>query len=84
MALATLIGGIGATLTTICFIPQVVKVLRERDTRAISLPMYVLFTIGICFWLTYGLMIESWPIILSNSVTICLSSAILIMKIRLG
>lgn len=84
MALETLIGSIAASLTTLCFVPQVVKVLRDKDTKAISLPMYALFALGLCFWLTYGLMIGSWPIIVSNTVTLVLASAILVMKIRLG
>lgn len=80
----TVIGTIAATLTTVCFIPQVVKVLRERDAKAISLPMYALFTLGLCFWLAYGVMLHSWPIIIANVITLGLALVILVMKIRLG
>ena len=75
-------GYVAATLTTLAFVPQAVKTLRTRDTRSISLQMYVVFTIGIAFWLAYGLVLHSWPMIVSNIITLVLSAAILAMKLR--
>ena len=75
-------GYVAATLTTLAFVPQAVKTLRTRDTRSISLQMYVVFRIGIAFWLAYGLVLHSWPMIVSNIITLVLSAAILAMKLR--
>lgn len=75
-------GYVAATLTTLAFVPQAVKTLRTRDTRSISLHMYVVFTIGIAFWLAYGLVLHSWPMIVSNIITLVLAGAILAMKLR--
>ena len=61
------LGFIAATLTTVAFLPQALKIIRTRDTRAISLSMYVTFTIGIALWLGYGVALNSWPMILSNA-----------------
>lgn len=77
-----LVGFTAATLTTIAFVPQAVKTFRTRDTRSISLGMYGVFTIGIAFWFAYGVMLGSWPMILSNIVTLGLAGAILTMKLR--
>jgi len=77
-----LIGYIGAFMTTTAFFPQTLQVIRTRDTRSISLAMYILFTAGIGFWLLYGLMIESFPMVISNTITLILSSIILYMKIK--
>jgi len=77
-----LVGYFGAFLTTAAFFPQTWKVIRTRDTRAISLAMYVLFTAGICFWLAYGVLIGSIPVVAANAITLVLSSIILWMKIR--
>ena len=66
------------------FVPQAVKTLRTRDTRAISLGMYVVFTVGLCFWLAYGIVLDSWPMILSNVVTLALALLILALKLRHG
>ncbi len=75
---------IAATLTTAAFVPQALKTLRSRDTRAISLGMYVVFAIGLCFWLAYGIVLGSWPMILSNVVTLVLALLILALKLRHG
>lgn len=79
---AELIGGTGAVLTTIAFVPQAVRVIRTGDTAAISLWMYGLFVVGLCFWETYGWLIGSWPVIVSNIVTIILALIILVQKVR--
>ncbi len=76
------IGSIAAVLTTVSFVPQAVKVLRERQTAGISLGMYVLFTMGVALWFAYGLMIRSFPVYAANGVTLVLSSLILAAKIR--
>jgi MtN3 and saliva related transmembrane protein len=78
------VGYVAATLTTFAFVPQALKTLRTRDTRAISLGMYVVFAIGLCFWLAYGIVLGSWPIILSNVITLALALVILALKIRHG
>ena len=78
------IGTVGAALTTLCWLPQALKIIRERDTRAISLPAYVAFAVGIAFWLVYGLAIVDWPLIGSNVVTLGLLVPILVLKVRHG
>lgn len=77
-------GYLAATLTTLAFVPQAVKTIRTRDTRSISLGMYVVFTIGIGFWLVYGIALDSMPMILSNIVTFALSATILGLKLKHG
>jgi MtN3 and saliva related transmembrane protein len=74
-------GYVAATLTTVAFLPQALKALRTKDTRSISLGMYVIFTVGVGFWLVYGFVLHSWPMILANTVTLGLSLAILGMKL---
>ena len=75
-------GYVAATLTTLAFVPQALKTIRSRDTRGLSLGMYAVFTVGICFWLAYGIALGSWPMILSNVVTLGLSATILAMKLK--
>ncbi|MDA0781980.1 MAG: SemiSWEET transporter [Rickettsiales bacterium] len=77
-----LIGIIAATCTTGSFVPQVIKIFKTKNTRDLSLSMYVLFTVGVSMWLIYGFMIDSLPVILANSVTLCLTSLVLFMKLR--
>jgi MtN3 and saliva related transmembrane protein len=82
MPLAEIIGGLAAALTTASFLPQAIKVVRTRETEAISLAMYTMFTMGVTLWGIYGLMTMQWSIILANAVTVVLASIILGMKVR--
>lgn len=77
-------GTIGAVLTTACWVPQATKIIRDRDTRSISLAATTAFTVGIVFWLVYGVAIIDWPLIVSNAVTLALMAVILALKLRHG
>ena len=78
------IGSAAATLTTTSFIPQAWKVWRTRHTADISLGMYTLFTLGVALWLIYGILLESWPIVIANCITLLLAGAVLAMKLKFG
>lgn len=77
-----LVGFIAAFCTTVAFVPQLVRVVRLRSAREISLPTFLLFSVGVFLWLIYGLRIGSNPVILSNAFTLVLSVSILILKLR--
>lgn len=81
-SITSTIGFIAAILTTASFAPQVVKVWRTRSAKDISLAMYSLFTLGIATWLLYGVLIDSWPVILANTLTLILAGSVLIMKLK--
>lgn len=74
----------GAALTTLCWLPQALKVVREREMRGLSLADTAGFTLGIALWLIYGLGIGDWPLIGSSVVTLALMLPILAMKLRHG
>jgi len=80
--LTEMTGFVAAILTTFSFVPQVLHVWRTRSVADISLGMYSSYTFGIAIWLVYGVLIMSWPVILSNLVTLILASTVLAMKIR--
>lgn len=85
MSLAVeLVGYAAATLTTLSFLPQAIKTWRSRDTKGLSLTMYTAFTIGVAFWLIYGWLLGSWPMILANIITLSLATMILTLKLRHG
>ena len=78
----TLIGFLAGTLTTLSFVPQVLKTARTRRCDDVSLGMLLAFTAGISLWLVYGLYLHSLPIILANAVTLVLTGAMIVMKMR--
>ncbi len=78
------IGLAAAFVTTFCWLPQAIRIIRTRDTRAISLPAYGAFAAGIALWLVYGIALGDLPLILSNTVTLGLQLVIVGLKIRYG
>ncbi len=79
-----LIGYIAAFLTTVSFVPQAWLTFKTKDVRGISLGMYSAFTLGIALWLVYGLLIQAWPIVIANVITLALAATILAMRLRYG
>lgn len=77
-----LVGYAAATLTTLAFIPQALQSWRTRDLSGVSLGMYSLFTLGVALWLLYGVVLESWPIIIANTITLALAGTVLFLKLR--
>ena len=77
-----IIGYIAAVLTTAAFVPQAWHTFRTRDVRGISLGMYSVFTAGVACWLIYGLLMNAWPIVIANCITLALAATILVMKLR--
>ena len=80
--MTNLIGIFAGVLTTISFLPQVVRVIRTKSTRDISFGMYLIFSTGVFLWFVYGVLIGSLPVILANGITFLLATVILILKIR--
>lgn len=78
------IGALAAALTTLCWLPQAVRVIRLKDTRAISLTTNLVFAAGILLWLIYGIAIGNGPLIAANGVSLILTLIIIAMKLRYG
>jgi MtN3 and saliva related transmembrane protein len=79
----TLLTGLAAgVLTTIAFVPQLLKTWRSRSAEDVSLGMLITFCAGVFFWLLYGLFIRSLPVIAANAVTLVLALSILGLKLR--
>jgi MtN3 and saliva related transmembrane protein len=79
-----MIGTTAAVLTTVCWLPQAAKIIRSKDTRALSLIATIVFTVGIAFWLAYGVARLDWPMIGANVITLTLMLVILALKLRYG
>jgi len=78
------VGVVAALFSMTSFIPQIVKIVRERDASSVSLRMYVVTVTGFCFWIAYGTLIGSWPVAVSNLINLALSGTILLLKQRYG
>lgn len=75
-----IIGIVAALCTTVAFVPQVIKTWQSKSAKDLSLGMFLLFFVGVCLWLVYGLIINDLPIILANLLTVVLAGIILVFK----
>ncbi|NCO64411.1 MAG: hypothetical protein GW839_09150 [Flavobacteriales bacterium] len=77
-----IIGFIAAVLTTAAFLPQVYKTWKTKDVSALSLPMLLMFFIGVLGWLIYGVLIDSPSMIFANAITLVSSFLLVYYKIK--
>lgn len=78
----TILGLIAATLTTVAFLPQMIKTWRSKSAKDVSLGMLITFCIGVFLWLIYGIYLQALPIILANLLTLIFNLIILGFKIK--
>ena len=76
------VGVVAALCTIFSFVPQILKILRERDASSVSLRMYLLTVSAFSLWTVYGIMLEAWPLVLANSVSLTLAATALVCKWR--
>lgn len=76
------LGLIAGALTSISFLPQVIKTWRSGSARDLSLSMFGIFSLGVTLWLIYGLKVNSIPIIAANALTLALCLVILYFKVK--
>ena len=80
---ATLVGYIAAVFGVTAFVPQAWRIVKTRDTRSLSTPMWVVECLAFAAWVAYGVLLGELPIILPNSICFVLSAFILTMKLVL-
>ena len=84
MGKTTLLGLLAGALTTVSFFPQVVRTIRTRDTRSLSLGMYAIFVAGVALWIVYGVLLGKAPVLIANVLTLVLALILLVCKLRWG
>lgn len=78
----TILGLVAATLTTVAFLPQLIKTWKSKSAKDVSLGMLITFCIGVFLWLIYGIYLQALPIILANLLTLIFNLIILGFKIK--
>ena len=82
MLLESTISTIAAVFTTVSFLPQAIKTIKNKDTKSISLLMYIFFTIGVFFWGIFGVLINNYPTVIANALIFINASIILSIKLK--
>lgn len=73
-----IIGTIAGILTSISMVPQLVKVVKNKDVENISWKMITILLTGVSLWVVYGIMKMEWPIILSNAFSVLVNATLLV------
>jgi MtN3 and saliva related transmembrane protein len=71
-------------LTTISFVPQLIKIWKTKSAEDVSRKMFIAVTIGMALWLVYGISLQQLPMIIWNTISLVLALAILVLKHRFG
>ena len=80
MIIANVVGVAAAVCSMSSFAPQIAKIWRDRDASEISLTMYLVTVTGFVLWSGYGVIIESWPVAVSNLISLGMSATVLALK----
>jgi MtN3 and saliva related transmembrane protein len=78
------LGYFAGTLTVLSFLPQVIRTWQSRQTRDLSLGMFLFLVTASSLWIIYGVVIRDWPVILTNAGMVTLNGAIATAKLRYG
>jgi len=82
MNTTTIVGLIACLLTTGAFLPQIIKTIRTKDTKSISLTMYIAYSAGICLWILYGCLLKNEIMIFANIIALLLGILMIVLKIK--
>ena len=74
-------GFIAAALTTIAFLPQVIKTWRTKKANDVSIVMLLMFITGLIFWIIYAIQTNALPVLIANIITLILNLSILSLKL---
>jgi MtN3 and saliva related transmembrane protein len=83
-AITQFVGFAAAICTSAAYLPQVIRVWKTRRTQDVSLGMFLVMTVGLLCWLTYGVLIQDVPIILCNGLALVMTTIILVFKLKHG
>jgi MtN3 and saliva related transmembrane protein len=78
------VGFVAGLCGIVGFVPQLFKIVRDKDAREVSRAMYAITTLGFVLWVTFGVLNHSWPVIASNSVMLILAATILGLTLKYG
>lgn len=83
-AISQSVGFAAAIFTSAAYLPQVIRVWKTRRTQDVSLGMFLVMTVGLLCWLTYGVLNMDWPVIVCNAAALVMTTIILIFKVKHG
>lgn len=82
MNFADIIGFLGGIFTSINIIPQIIHTIKTKQVEDISLWMFIIYDLGLALWVTYGFLINSYPVIIMDGIALLTSIFMTFMKLK--
>ena len=77
-----ILGYAAGAITSLTFLPQVIKTFKEKSAKDISLLMFVIAAVNEVMWIAYGALLNNWVIILTNAIVLAMSLTMIYLKFR--
>ena len=77
-----ILGYSAGAITSLTFLPQVVKTWKEKSAKDISLLMFLIAALNEVMWIAYGALLDNWVIILTNAIVLAMSLTMIWLKLR--
>lgn len=84
MSAADILGYTAGAITSLTFLPQVLKTWKAKSAKDVSLLMFVIAAINEAMWIVYGAMLNNWVIILTNAIVLVMSLIMIVLKLKYG
>ena len=77
-----ILGYSAGAITSLTFLPQVIKTWKEKSAKDISLLMFVIAAVNEVMWIVYGALLDNWVIILTNVIVISMALTMIFFKLK--
>ena len=77
-----MLGILAGICTAIVFLPQAFQTIRTRNTKGMSLGSYIIYCVGMCLWIGYGVYLGSIQMMFFNGVSLIFALPILCIIIQ--
>ncbi|MBS1758942.1 MAG: SemiSWEET transporter [Bacteroidetes bacterium] len=84
MSAADILGYTAGAITSLTFLPQVIKTWKAKSAKDVSLMMFVIAAVNEAMWIVYGAMLDNWVIILTNAIVLAMSLIMIVLKLKYG
>ena len=78
----TIIGLVASILTSVSMLPQLIKIIKDKESDSVSVLMPVVLLIGLGVWIGYGILRKDWIIIGANAFSVIINSLNLFFTLK--
>jgi len=81
-SIETLVGIVASIGTAMSMVPQLTKLIKEKEAENISMNMLLVLFLGVGCWIVYGVLKKDWIIIISNTFSLVINVLLTVLAIK--